>query len=76
VGQRRIPSAGLAVLRHLKTHNLVVNAARIGRVLLDRLLGPKKYPMVGALEKAIPRVMPAVKSFMSQARTAERSLRG
>ena len=40
-------SVGLAVLRYLKTHNLVENAARIGRVLLARLETLKRFPIVG-----------------------------
>lgn len=40
-------AVGLAVLRYLKAHNLVANAARIGRVLLERLTTLKKYPIVG-----------------------------
>jgi adenosylmethionine-8-amino-7-oxononanoate aminotransferase len=40
-------AVGLAVLRYLKAHDLVGNAARIGRVLLERLTTLKKYPIVG-----------------------------
>jgi adenosylmethionine-8-amino-7-oxononanoate aminotransferase len=40
-------AVGLAVLRYLKAHNLVANAARIGRLLLERLTTLKKYPIVG-----------------------------
>jgi adenosylmethionine-8-amino-7-oxononanoate aminotransferase len=40
-------AVGLAVLRYLKTHKLVENAARIGRLLLQRLTELKKYPIVG-----------------------------
>jgi adenosylmethionine-8-amino-7-oxononanoate aminotransferase len=38
---------GLAVLRYLKTHDLVAGAARIGRLLLDRLQALKRFPIVG-----------------------------
>lgn len=40
-------AVGLAVLRYLTAHDLVGNAARIGRVLLERLTTLKKYPVVG-----------------------------
>ncbi|HWT83661.1 MAG TPA: aminotransferase class III-fold pyridoxal phosphate-dependent enzyme, partial [Candidatus Methylomirabilis sp.] len=40
-------AVGLAVLRYLKAHDLVGNAARIGRLLLERLTALKKYPIVG-----------------------------
>ncbi|MBI2115380.1 MAG: aminotransferase class III-fold pyridoxal phosphate-dependent enzyme [candidate division NC10 bacterium] len=43
------PSAavGLAVLRYLKAHDLVANAARIGRRLLERLTSLNRFPIVG-----------------------------
>ncbi len=44
-GQLR--AVGLAVLRYLKAHNLVANAGRIGRILLERLDTLKRFPIVG-----------------------------
>jgi len=38
---------GLAVLRYVKAHDLVANAARIGKLLLEQLNGLKRYPIVG-----------------------------
>jgi adenosylmethionine-8-amino-7-oxononanoate aminotransferase len=40
-------AVGLAVLRYLTTHRLVENAARIGRILLQRLESLKRFPIVG-----------------------------
>lgn len=40
-------AVGLAVLKYLKAHNLVENAARIGRGLLQRLETLKRFPIVG-----------------------------
>ncbi len=40
-------AVGLAVLRYLKAHNLVANAARIGKLLLERLSTLKRFPLVG-----------------------------
>jgi len=40
-------AVGLAVLRYLKTHGLVANAGRIGRILLERLSTLKRFPIVG-----------------------------
>ena len=40
-------AVGLAVLRYLKAHDLVANAGRIGRILLDRLSTLKRFPIVG-----------------------------
>jgi len=40
-------AVGLAVLRYLKTHGLVANAGRIGRILLERLDTLKRFPIVG-----------------------------
>jgi adenosylmethionine-8-amino-7-oxononanoate aminotransferase len=40
-------AVGLAVLKYLKAHKLVENAARIGRVLLERLETLKRFPIVG-----------------------------
>ena len=40
-------AVGLAVLKYVKTHSLVANAARIGKLLLERLNGLKRYPIVG-----------------------------
>jgi adenosylmethionine-8-amino-7-oxononanoate aminotransferase len=40
-------AVGLAVLRYLTAHDLVANAARIGRVLLDRLQALRRFPIVG-----------------------------
>jgi adenosylmethionine-8-amino-7-oxononanoate aminotransferase len=40
-------AAGLAVLRYVKAHDLVTNAARMGRLLLERLATLRRYPIVG-----------------------------
>jgi adenosylmethionine-8-amino-7-oxononanoate aminotransferase len=40
-------SVGLAVLKYIKTHDLVGQAGRIGRVLLERLTALTRYPIVG-----------------------------
>ena len=40
-------AVGLAVLRYLKAHKLVENAARIGRLLLQRLESLRRFPIVG-----------------------------
>jgi adenosylmethionine-8-amino-7-oxononanoate aminotransferase len=40
-------AVGLAVLRYLKAHDLVANASRIGRLLLQRLETLKRFPIVG-----------------------------
>jgi adenosylmethionine-8-amino-7-oxononanoate aminotransferase len=40
-------AAGLAVLRYLKAHDLVANAARIGRLLRERLETLRRFPIVG-----------------------------
>lgn len=40
-------SVGLAVLKYLKEHRLVENAARIGRLLLERLETLRRFPIVG-----------------------------
>jgi adenosylmethionine-8-amino-7-oxononanoate aminotransferase len=40
-------SVGLAVLTYIKTHDLVSQAGRIGRYLLERLTALKRYPIVG-----------------------------
>jgi adenosylmethionine-8-amino-7-oxononanoate aminotransferase len=40
-------AVGLAVLKYLKGHELVENAARIGRLLLQRLDALKRFPIVG-----------------------------
>ncbi len=40
-------AVGLAVLRYLKAHDLVANAGRIGRLLLERLAALARYPIVG-----------------------------
>ena len=40
-------AVGLAVLKYLKSHELVENAARIGRLLLQRLEALKRFPIVG-----------------------------
>ena len=40
-------AVGLAVLKYIKEHKLVENAARIGKLLLDRLGELKRYPIVG-----------------------------
>ena len=40
-------AVGLAVLRYLAAHDLVANAARIGRLLLERLATLTRYPIVG-----------------------------
>jgi adenosylmethionine-8-amino-7-oxononanoate aminotransferase len=40
-------AVGVAVLRYLKTHDLVAHAARIGGLLLDRLRGLMRFPIVG-----------------------------
>lgn len=40
-------AVGLAVLKYLKAHDLVANAGRIGRILLERLDSLKRFPIVG-----------------------------
>jgi adenosylmethionine-8-amino-7-oxononanoate aminotransferase len=40
-------AVGLAVLKYARAHNLVANAARIGKLLLERLNGLKRHPIVG-----------------------------
>jgi adenosylmethionine-8-amino-7-oxononanoate aminotransferase len=40
-------AVGLAVLRYLKAHDLVANAGRIGRNLLERLSALRRFPIVG-----------------------------
>ncbi len=40
-------AVGMAVLKYLKEHNLVANAGRIGRILLERLSSLKRFPIVG-----------------------------
>ncbi len=40
-------AVGLAVLKYLKAHNLVANAGRIGRLLLERLGTLRRFPIVG-----------------------------
>ncbi len=40
-------AVGLAVLRYVKAHDLVSNAARIGKILLERLNVLKRFPIVG-----------------------------
>jgi len=40
-------AVGLAVLRYLAAHDLVANAARIGRILLERLSSLRRFPIVG-----------------------------
>jgi adenosylmethionine-8-amino-7-oxononanoate aminotransferase len=40
-------AVGVAVLRYLKDHDLVANAGRIGRLLLERLTSLKRFPIVG-----------------------------
>jgi len=40
-------AVGLAVLQYARAHNLVANAARIGKLLLERLNGLKRHPIVG-----------------------------
>jgi len=40
-------AVGLAVLRYVKAHDLVANAARIGKLLLERLTALTRYPIVG-----------------------------
>ena len=40
-------AVGLAVLKYLKAHDLVANAGRIGKHLLDRLSSLKRFPIVG-----------------------------
>ena len=40
-------AVGLAVLRYLEAHDLVENAARIGRLLLQRLESLRRFPIVG-----------------------------
>jgi adenosylmethionine-8-amino-7-oxononanoate aminotransferase len=40
-------AVGLAVLKYLKAHKLVENAARMGRLLLQRLETLKRFPIVG-----------------------------
>jgi adenosylmethionine-8-amino-7-oxononanoate aminotransferase len=40
-------AVGLAVLKYLKAHDLVANAARIGKHLLERLSTLKRFPIVG-----------------------------
>ncbi|MBI4572704.1 MAG: aminotransferase class III-fold pyridoxal phosphate-dependent enzyme [candidate division NC10 bacterium] len=40
-------AVGLAVLRYLRAHDLVANAGRIGRLLLERLAALARYPIVG-----------------------------
>jgi adenosylmethionine-8-amino-7-oxononanoate aminotransferase len=40
-------AVGLAVLKYLKAHDLVANAARIGKLLLERLSSLRRFPIVG-----------------------------
>ena len=40
-------AVGLAVLKYLKAHDLVANAGRIGKHLLERLSTLKRFPIVG-----------------------------
>jgi adenosylmethionine-8-amino-7-oxononanoate aminotransferase len=40
-------AVGLAVLQYARAHDLVANAARIGKLLLERLTGLKRHPIVG-----------------------------
>jgi adenosylmethionine-8-amino-7-oxononanoate aminotransferase len=40
-------AVGLAVLRYLKAHDLVANAGRIGRILLERLGTLRRFPIIG-----------------------------
>jgi len=40
-------TVGLAVLKYLKEHQLVENAARIGKFMLERLTSLKRFPIVG-----------------------------
>ncbi|MGE5849057.1 MAG: aspartate aminotransferase family protein [Candidatus Methylomirabilota bacterium] len=40
-------AVGLAVLKYLKAHDLVANAGRIGRILLERLDALKRFSIVG-----------------------------
>jgi len=40
-------AVGLAVLKYLKAHDLVANAARIGKIILERLSTLRRFPIVG-----------------------------
>jgi adenosylmethionine-8-amino-7-oxononanoate aminotransferase len=40
-------AVGLAVLKYIKAHDLVANAARIGHLLLERLKSLKRFPITG-----------------------------